>query len=76
MNRCQKSGEKKLKEFCTTNNLDNLEEDVLSSAAMSDFEIQEMLRNRSNEELTEIIKRLLNLLVWQNNQINIIVNKE
>lgn len=65
-----------MKEFCTTNNLDNLEEDVLSSAAMSDFEIQEMLRNRSNEELTEIIKRLLDLLVWQNNQINIIVNKE
>lgn len=65
-----------MKEFCTTNNLDNLEEDVLSSAAMSDFEIQEMLWNRSNEELTEIIKRLLDLLVWQNNQINIIVNKE
>lgn len=52
-------------------NLTDIEESVLASAGISDVEIQRMLSNKTNDELIEVIKILLDLLMFYNHEINI-----
>lgn len=52
-------------------NVTDIEESVLASAGISDVEIQRMLSNKTNDELIEVIKILLDLLMFYNHEINI-----
>lgn len=52
-------------------NLTDIEESVLASAGISNVEIQRMLSNKTNDELIEVIKILLDLLMFYNHEINI-----
>lgn len=52
-------------------NVTDVEESVLASAGISDVEIQRMLSNKTNDELIEVIKILLDLLMFYNHEINI-----
>ena len=54
-------------------NVTDIEESVLASAGISDVEIQRMLSNKTNDELIEVIKILLDLLMFYNHEINIAV---
>ena len=53
-------------------NLTDIEESVLASAGISDVEIQRILSNKTNDELIEVIKILLDLLMFYNHEINIV----
>lgn len=52
-------------------NVTDIEESVLASAGISDVEMQRMLSNKTNDELIEVIKILLDLLMFYNHEINI-----
>lgn len=52
-------------------NVTDIEESVLASAGISDVEIQRRLSNKTNDELIEVIKILLDLLMFYNHEINI-----
>ena len=52
-------------------NVTDIEESVLASAGISDVEMQRMLSNKTNDELIEVIKILLDLLMLYNHEINI-----
>ena len=52
-------------------NVTDIEESVLASAGISDVEMQRMLSDKTNDELIEVIKILLDLLMFYNHEINI-----
>ena len=52
-------------------NVTDIEESVLASAGISDVEMQRILSNKTNDELIEVIKILLDLLMFYNHEINI-----